>query len=215
MRDAHTPAYVEHLPTLIPNLFTAERLLTGTDATYLTEVTEEMPLSWAGAFKKALIYFVWLIVWGIIGILMMLIGGALAMAPFSKLMSDLMSGRPATWDPEALTGIIVVLLGYIVLLLGSTATFIRLIYQLSYEATQEVLTKGKPPAAPAPTPPPAAQAQPAPETAKPTAQPPSPQIPRAPVAPTPTPPQVKYCAFCGKSIPMVARFCPFCQRAQP
>jgi hypothetical protein len=180
-----------------------------------------MPLSWLSAFKRALIYFLWLIVWGIVGILMMAIGYVIAMVPLVKFISDITNGRPPTFGTDLLTGLVLAILGYLITILGATATFIRMVYQLSYEATQEVL-KGKPPgagpttpAAPVPEAKPAAA--PAGQQVQPAAQQPSPgkpQQPMAPTTPSPTSAQ-KYCAFCGRSIAINARFCPFCQRAQP
>ena len=180
-----------------------------------------MPLNWVNAFKRALIYFLWLIVWGIIGILMIAIGYAVAMTPLINLITDIMNGKTATFTPELITGIVLAIVGYLIVMLGSIATLIRLVYQLSYEATQEVLTKGKAPATPAvsaaptaeakTTPSPAFQPTPAPATV----QPPQPTIPWQPTSPTPPPANQKYCAFCGKAIAISARFCPFCQRAQP
>jgi len=172
-----------------------------------------MPLNWVNAFKRALIYFLWLIVWGIIGILMIAIGYAVAMTPLINLITDMMNGKTATFAPELITGIVLVTVGYLIVMLGSTATLIRLVYQLSYEATQEVLTKGKTPATPAVSTAPTAEAKTTPPPA--TVQPPQPTIPWQPTAPTPPPANQKYCAFCGKAIAISARFCPFCQRAQP
>lgn len=180
-----------------------------------------MPLSWLSAFKRALIYFLWLIVWGIVGILMMAIGYVMAMIPLVKFISDITNGRTPTFGTDLLTGLVLAILGYLITILGATATFIRMAYQLSYEATQEVL-RGKPagtgpapPAAPAPEAKPAVA--PVSQQVQPALQQPSPGKPQQPVAPTapgPTSAQ-KYCAFCGRSIAISARFCPFCQRAQP
>ena len=173
-----------------------------------------MPLSWVSAFKRSLVYFLWLIVWGIIGILMMAIGAYVGMVP----LTNLLTGKTPTVGTELITGIVLVVLGYLITMLGAMATFIRLIYQLSSEAIHEAVTKGRPAAAmpsaampaaeikqPIPYPPGVPATQPA---AQPSAIPPQPAI-QAPQA------QVKYCAFCGRSIAINARFCPFCQRAQP
>ena len=168
-----------------------------------------------------MIYFLWLIVWGIVGILMMAIGYVMAMVPLVKFVSDIMNGRPPTFGTDLLTGTVLAVLGYLITILGATATFIRMVYQLSYEATQEVL-RGKPtgaaPVAPTVAVPEAKPAGlPAGQQAQPAVQQPSLGKPQQPVAPpTPGPASAqKYCAFCGRSIAISARFCPFCQRAQP
>lgn len=190
-----------------------KRLLTAATPHYLSEVVRNMPLNWVNAFKRALIYFLWLVVWGIIGILLIAIGYAVAMNPLIKLITDMMNNKPATFAPELITGIVLATVGYLIVMLGSTATLIRLVYQLSYEATQEVLTKGKAPTTPAVSAAPTAEAKTTPPPA--TVQPPQPTIPWQPTAPTAPPANQKYCAFCGKAIAISARFCPFCQRAQP
>jgi hypothetical protein len=105
--------------------------------------------------------------------------------------------------------------------LGSIASFIRLVYDLTHQASLDILG-GQPRSVPVRPPPqsaiipPARPVEPKIEAAQPVQPPP-------PVAPPPPPPtmqqptvvQAKYCAFCGRAIPINARFCPFCQRAQP
>lgn len=204
---------------LFSNPSAAKRLLTAATSHYQSEVTGNMSLSWVSAFKRALVYFLWLIVWGIIGILMTAIGVYVATTPFINLLTAMMNRQPTVVEPELITGTVVAFVGTLIVMLGSTATFIRLVYQLSYEATQEAHTKGK-----APTTPPASAATTAePKTTSSAVQPtpaPSPVQPAQPTvpsqpAPTPLPAHQKYCAFCGKAIALSARFCPFCQRAQP
>jgi hypothetical protein len=197
----------------------AKRLLTAATSHYQFEVIGNMPLSWVSAFKRALVYFLWLIVWGIIGILMTAIGVYVATNPFINLLTAMMNRQPTVVEPELITGTVVALVGTIIIMLGSTATLIRLVYQLSYEATQEVFTKGKEPATPPTSAKTAAEPKPTPPAAQPTptpvpVQPTQPTVPSQP-APTPLPAHQKYCAFCGKAIAISARFCPFCQRAQP
>jgi hypothetical protein len=166
-----------------------------------------MPLSWVSAFRRSLVYFLWLIVWSIIGILMMAIGIYVAAVP----LTNLYTGKTPTIGTELITGVALLILGYLITMLGAMATFIRLIYQTSFEAIQETMTKGKP-AGTAPS-----VAMPMAETKlTPTAVPPAAQpAVQQPTAPVPPPPQQKYCAFCGRPIAVSSRFCPFCQRAQP
>jgi len=168
-----------------------------------------MPLNWVGAFKRALVYFLWLIIWGIVGVLMIAIGIYVAMVP----LTNLFTGKTPAVGTELITGIVLVILGYIITTLGSVATLIRLVYQLSFEATQEALTKGRPSGTPSVAP--MAEIRLTPTTVQPVVQQPSPETPRQPMAPPPLSAQQKYCAFCGKAIAVSARFCPFCQRAQP
>jgi len=170
-----------------------------------------MPLNWIGAFKRALVYFLWLIVWGIVGVLMMVIGAYVAAVP----LTNLFAGKTPAVGTELITGIVLVILGYIITMLGAVATLIRLVYQLSFEATQEALTKGKQTGAPPSVAMPMAEIKLTPTAVQPVVQQPSPQTPRQPMAPAPLSAQQKYCAFCGRAVAISARFCPFCQRAQP
>jgi hypothetical protein len=173
-----------------------------------------MPLSWISAFKRSMVYFLWLIVWSIVGILMMVIGLYVAAVPLAGLFS--VPAKPLTPGTELITGLALFILGYLITMLGTIATFIRLLYQLSFEATQEAITKGKPAAT-------SSIAMPMTEikltpTAMPSAAQPAPQqleAPRQPMSPVSPPPQQKYCAFCGRPIAVSSKFCPFCQRAQP
>jgi hypothetical protein len=175
-----------------------------------------MPLSWAGAFKKAVVYIVWLIVWGLIGTALVAGGVYLAATSLTDFVSALMSGIPPVIDSALLTGLGLAIVGYVLIALGTIATFIRLVYDLTHQASLEVL-RGPQPAIPAikVTPQPAAVASKPSEVKVEPVKPQEPVPAEAPPAKVPPAPQVKYCAFCGKSIPMTARFCPFCQRAQP
>lgn len=124
--------------------------------------------------------------------------------------------KPLTPGTELITGLALFILGYLITMLGTIATFIRLLYQLSFEATQEAITKGKP-AATSSIAMPMAEIKLTP-TAMPSAAQPAPQqleAPRQPMSPVSPPPQQKYCAFCGRPIAVSSKFCPFCQRAQP
>lgn len=124
----------------LSNSFTAKRLLTAQMRPSVAEVGRNMPLNWIGAFKRALVYFLWLIVWGIIGILMMAIGAYVATVP----LTNLFAGKTPAVGTELITGIVLLILGYIITMLGAVATLIRLVYQLSFEATQEAMTKESP-----------------------------------------------------------------------
>lgn len=170
-----------------------------------------MPLNWIGAFKRALVYFLWLIVWGIIGILMMVIGAYVATVP----LTNLFAGKTPAVGTELITGIVLLILGYIITMLGAVATLIRLVYQLSFEATQEAMTKGKPTGTAPSLAMPMAEIKLTPTAVQPVVQQPSPETLRQPMASTVPPAQQKYCAFCGRAVAISARFCPFCQRAQP
>ena len=190
----------------VSNPFMTERLLTDTSRHFLNEVVQSMPLSWVSAFRRSLVYFLWLVVWSIIGILMMAIGIYVAAVP----LSNLYTGKTPTIGTELITGVVLLVLGYLITMLGAIATFIRLIYQLSFEAAQEVL-RGKPTAAAPGVAIPTAETKLTPTAVPPVAQP----VVQQPTAPAPLPAQQKYCAFCGRPIAVSSRFCPFCQRAQP
>lgn len=97
-----------------------------------------MPLSWPGAFKKALVYVVWLIVWGLIGSVLIGAGAYLASTSLTNLISALMSGMPPVFDTSLLTGLALAVIGYILFVLGSIASFIRLVYDLTHQASLDV-----------------------------------------------------------------------------
>jgi len=147
----------------------------------------EMSIAWGTAFKRAFVYVLWLIVWGIIGGIFIGVGIFSMAGTFVSSMMTSPESAGAMLMGGSIFGLAMILIGYIIILLGSIATFIRLIYSLSYEASLQASGRGLPPA------------------------PPPPVTPAPPPAPTQ---QLKYCANCGKGIPLLAKYCPYCQAAQ-
>ena len=179
-----------------------------------------MSLSWSGAFRKAFMYVVWLIIWGVAGAALIAAGGYVGYVSLINVTSALMSGVPPVFDSALLTGLGLALLGYVVVILGSIATVIRLIYDLSRQASLEAMGTQQVPFTQRAQPQVVAAPQPRPietrtEVPPPVQQPIQPVVAPPPIPPQMPPPQVKYCAFCGKPIATTARFCPYCQRAQP
>ncbi len=148
-------------------------------------------------------------------------GGYIGYTSMINLISAVLSGIPAVYDSSLLTGFTVALLGYIIIILGAIATIIRLIYDITRQASLEAL-KGPQQTTPELKAPKETPAQPQ-KSAEPKTdipkliQPPQQTVVPPPIPPMPpqAPPQVKYCAFCGKPIAVNARFCQYCQRAQP
>jgi hypothetical protein len=142
-----------------------------------------MSMPWGTAFKRAFIYVLWLIVWGIIGGIFIGVGVFSMAGTFVSSMITNPEAAGAMLLGGSIFGLAMIFIGYVIMALGSVATFIRLIYSLSYEASLQASGRVPPPA-PSITPP----------------------------APTQ---QLKYCANCGKGIPMLAKYCPYCQAVQP
>jgi len=145
----------------------------------------EMSMPWGTAFKRAFIYVLWLIVWGIIGGIFIGVGVFSMAGTFVSSMITTPEAAGAMLLGGSIFGLVMIFIGYVIIALGSVATFIRLIYSLSLEASLQASGRGVP-AAPPP-----------------------------PIAPAPAPTQLKYCANCGKGIPMSAKYCPYCQAVQP
>jgi len=145
-----------------------------------------MPMPWGTAFKRALIYVLWLIVWGIIGGIFIAVGAFSIAGTFVSSVITSPEAAGAMLLGGSVFGLAMIFIGYVIIALGSVATFIRLIYSLSYEASLQASGKGLPPAPP-------------------------PSI----TPPLVATPQLKYCANCGKGIPALAKYCPYCQALQP
>jgi len=145
-----------------------------------------MSMPWGTAFKRAFIYVLWLIVWGIIGGIFIGVGVFSMAGTFVSSMMTSPEAAGAMLLGGSIFGLAMIFIGYVIIALGSLATFIRLIYSLSYEASLQAVGRGPPPAPPPSITPPPAPTQ-----------------------------QLKYCANCGKGIPMLAKYCPYCQAVQP
>jgi len=182
-----------------------------------------MALSWPRAFKKSVAYIVWLIVWSFVGIALIGAGVYVGSASLVNLISALMSGIPPTVDSSLLAGLALAAVGYVVMILGAIASLVRLLYDVAHQATLDISAGAleiieqqqratvATPSAQRAVAPPTRVGEPAMEPAV----APQPPVTVETAPPVPVRPQVKYCAFCGKAIPMSARFCQYCQRAQP
>jgi len=144
-----------------------------------------MSMPWGTAFKRAFIYVLWLIVWGIIGGIFIGVGVFSMAGTFVSSMMTNPEAAGAMLLGGSIFGLAMIFIGYVIIALGSVATFIRLIYSLSYEASLQASGR-----MPLPAPPPSITSPAATQ-------------------------QLKYCANCGKGIPMSAKYCPYCQAVQP
>ncbi|HGE70760.1 TPA: hypothetical protein ENX78_07995 [Candidatus Poribacteria bacterium] len=102
-------------------------------------------ISWGKAFGYALRYILYIIVW-------IIIGGVIAGAGFMMMAGSVQTstgywGVPeVTYNAGALIGgIILIIIGWIIALLGSMASYFKIMSRLIRESTPETLQRPPPP----------------------------------------------------------------------
>lgn len=91
-------------------------------------------VSWGRAFRAAGTYVVFLIVWGMIGGIFIFAG---ILTAGTLITYDPLTGMPRLNLAGAGVGIVLFLIGYIIILLGSMATLFKILSELVAEEVQK------------------------------------------------------------------------------
>ncbi len=153
--------------------------------------------TWGRSFVLALKTIIFGILWGIVGIIIIVIGLLLPMMTNPQYYMN---------NPNAMVGLmfgslIFVIIGSVVAALGFYASLIKFTIEEAIKELTGIPQYRPPPVRPVPSPPP-----PKPIT------PPSTVIPTKPIVKTEETAVLQYCPDCGARLPPGAIFCPNCGR---
>ncbi|MEM2910752.1 MAG: hypothetical protein QXO01_06795 [Nitrososphaerota archaeon] len=92
-------------------------------------------VSWGTAFKKAIMYIVFLIIWGIIG--GVIIGVGFAVGGISVQPGPF--GVPIPTIANPLVSVAFIIVGYVIVILGMMATFFKILAEITAEEVERRL----------------------------------------------------------------------------
>jgi len=93
-------------------------------------------VSWSTAFKKALLYVGFLIMWLIIGSVIFGVGFIVGGFGVQEIQLGPFGSIPTPTMVNPLAFLVVVIIGYIVILLGTIATFFKIVAEITAEEVE-------------------------------------------------------------------------------
>jgi len=98
-------------------------------------------VSWGTAFKKALLYVGFLIMWLIIGCVIFGVGFIVGGFGVQEIQLGPFGSIPIPTMANPLAFLVVVIIGYIVILLGMIATFFKIVAEITAEEVERRLKR--------------------------------------------------------------------------